>query len=77
MTSRMLRTAVVGLGALAVPLGIAVAGAGSASANPDLCVSGPYGYAYACVDTPWPGYWNDGPRWRNNGWHHGHGDHDD
>jgi len=67
---------VAGLGAVAASLGIAVAGAGPASADPDLCVSGPFGYAYACVQTPgWvgvPGYWYDGPR--HGGWGHGHGE---
>ncbi|MEW2482627.1 hypothetical protein AB0876_23850 [Mycobacterium sp. NPDC049093] len=57
-----------GLGAVAVPIGT-VAGAGSASADPGLCVNGPYGYAQACVDVPgWYNGWYDGPRWRG-GWH--------
>jgi hypothetical protein len=75
---KILGKAATGLGAVAVPLGIAVAGAAPASANPDVCVNGPFGYAHACVQTPgwvgWPGYWYDGPRWHG-GW--GHGDSDD
>lgn len=72
--SKMTRTAVIGLGVVAAPLAIAIASPGAASADPGLCVSGPWGYAYACVDVPnWPGYWYDGPHWRG----HGHGDWDD
>ncbi|OLP03495.1 hypothetical protein BVU76_05225 [Mycolicibacterium porcinum] len=57
-----------GLGVVAVPIGIAVAGAGTASADPGLCVNGPFGYAQACVDVPgWHNGWYDGPRWRG-GW---------
>lgn len=56
------RTAAIALGALVVPVGIAVAGAAPASADPNLCVSGPFGYAYACVDGP---DWG----WHDNGWH--------
>lgn len=60
----MKKAAAVTLGSLIVPVGIAVAGAAPASAGPDICVGGPYGYAYACVDTPgWPRPWHD------NGWH--------
>ncbi|MGV9801030.1 hypothetical protein ACWDTP_23580 [Mycobacterium sp. NPDC003449] len=62
------------LGAVAVPMGIAVAGAAPAPADPGLCVSGPYGYAQACVEAPgWHDDWYDGPRWRG-GWHDGDGD---
>ncbi|BBX25251.1 hypothetical protein [Mycolicibacterium alvei] len=62
------RKLAAGLGVVAVPMGIAFAGAGSASADPGLCVSGPYGFAHACVDTPgWYNGWYDGPRWRG-GW---------
>lgn len=76
MISKLTRAAAIGLGALAVPVGIAVAGAAPASAGPDVCVSGPLGYAYACVDTPgWGGWYGDGPRWRGHG--HGHGGWDD
>jgi hypothetical protein len=74
--SKLIRRAVVGLGAAALPLGIAVVGtAAPASADPNLCVSGPYGFAYACVDTPNWVDWHDGHRGR--GWHKGHHDHDD
>ena len=62
------RKLAAGLGVVAVPMGIGFAGAGSASADPGLCVSGPYGFAHACVDTPgWYNGWYDGPRWRG-GW---------
>ncbi|MEE6164779.1 MULTISPECIES: hypothetical protein [unclassified Mycolicibacterium] len=71
MISKLTRAAAIGLGALVVPVGISVAGAAPASAGPDVCVSGPFGYAYACVDTPGWGRWDDGPRWRGHG--HGHG----
>ena len=74
--SRLFAKTMVALGAVAVPLGIALAGAGQASADPDVCVGGPFGYAYACVNTPgWAG-WYDGPNWYDNGWRghdHGHG----
>lgn len=71
--SKLMKTAVVGLGALAVPVGVAVAGAAPASAGPEVCASGPYGYVNACVEGPgWvrPWYGDDG--WRGHG--HGHGD---
>ena len=65
----------VGLGAVAVPAVFAVAGAGQASAGPGICVSGPFGYAFACVDTPGWGWY--GPGW-DGGWDNGwHGDHDE
>ncbi|MDV3129880.1 hypothetical protein M1247_33585 [Mycobacterium sp. 21AC1] len=75
ISSKLKRAAVVGLGTLAVPVGIAVAGAAPASAGPELCVSGPYGYAQACVEGPgWVRPWyDDGPRWRGHGHGHGHG----
>ena len=66
-----------GLGALAVPIGVSVAGAGSATADPGLCVNGPFGYAQACVDGPgWNNGWYDGPRWRG-GWDGDHWGEDD
>lgn len=75
--SGMLRKTAVGLGALAVPVVFAVSGAGVASADPGFCISGPFEYASACVNTPgWVG-WYDGPHWDggwNNGWHGGDGD---
>ncbi|WP_238391087.1 MULTISPECIES: hypothetical protein [unclassified Mycolicibacterium] len=73
-----MRAAVVGLGALAVPVGVAVAGAAPASAGPSICATGPYGYVNACVEGPgWARPWY-GDGWHgDNGWHgHGHG-HDD
>ena len=63
--SGILGKTAVGLGAVAVPVVFAVAGAGQASAGPRICVSGPFGYAFACVDTPgwgwgWDGGWDNG-----------------
>ena len=77
--SGILGKAAVGLGAVAVPVVFAVAGAGQASADPGWCVSGPFGYASACLNTPgwvdWGPHWNGGwdGGW-DNGWHGGHGD---
>lgn len=59
---KLLKKAAVGIGALAVPLGVAIGGAAPASAGPDICVGGPWGYAYACVDTPGWVDWYDGPK---------------
>jgi len=50
--SGILGKAAVGLGAVAVPLVFAVAGAGQAPADPGVCVSGPWGYASACINGP-------------------------
>ena len=47
--SGILGKAAVGLGAVAVPVVFAVAAAGQAPADPGVCVSGPWGYASACV----------------------------
>ena len=74
--SGILGKTAVGLGAVAVPVVFAVAGAGQASADPGICVSGPWGYASACINGPgwvdwgphWDGGWNGG--W-DNGWRHG------
>jgi hypothetical protein len=66
--SKRLRKAIIGLVAAAVPAGMAVAGAAPASAGPGVCVGGPFGYAYACVDTPGWVDWYDGPRWRHGDW---------
>ncbi|WP_166906360.1 hypothetical protein [Mycobacterium sp. DL440] len=75
--SKLMRAAAVGLGALAVPVGVAVAGAAPASAGPNICASGPYGYVQACVEGPgWGGWYDNGPRWHGRGHGHGHG-HDD
>ena len=41
--SGILGNTAVGLGAVAVPVVFAVAGAGQASADPGICVSGPWG----------------------------------
>ena len=54
-------------------MGIAVAGAVPASANPDVCVNGPFGYTYACVEAPGWVDWHDGSWWHG-GWGHGDGD---
>ena len=48
--SGILGKTAVGLGAVAVPVVFAVAGAGQASADPGWCVSGPFGYASACLN---------------------------
>ena len=72
--SKLLKRAALGVSAAALPVGMAFAGAASASAGPDVCVSGPYGYAYACVDTPgWVDWHDGGPRGRGH-WKHGHWD---
>lgn len=71
----MRKTVALTIGAAALPVGVALAGAAPAAAGPDVCVSGPYGYAYACVDTPaWINWHDDGPRGRGHGgpWKHGH-----
>ncbi len=72
--SGIFRKAAAGLGALAVPVVFAVAGAGQASADdgPNTCITGPFGYASACVN--WPG-WVDWqvPHW-NHRWHGGDDD---
>ena len=70
--SGILGKAAVGLGAVAVPLVFAVAGAGQAPADPGVCVSGPWGYASACINGP--GWVDWGPHWNgewNNGWGNG------
>lgn len=78
MRSKLMRAAAVGLGALAVPVGVAVAGAAPASAGPEVCATGPYGYVQACVEGPgWGRWYNDGPRWHGRGHGHGHGGWDD
>ncbi|MDH6198461.1 hypothetical protein M2272_005120 [Mycobacterium frederiksbergense] len=75
MRSKLMRAAVVGLGALAVPVGVAVAAAAPASAGPQICATGPYGYAQACVEGPGWGRWYDnGWHGRGHGWGHGHDD---
>jgi hypothetical protein len=70
----MLKTVALSIAAAALPVGVALAGAAPASAGPDVCVSGPYGFAYACVDTPnWVNWYDDGPRGRGHGhWKHDH-----
>jgi hypothetical protein len=71
----LLRKAALAVSVAALPLGMAVTIAAPASAGPDVCVGGPFGYAYACVDTPgWVGWYDDdGGRGRGNGhWKHGH-----
>ncbi|MGY4653968.1 hypothetical protein [Mycobacterium sp. URHB0021] len=72
--SGILGKTAVAVGAVAVPVVFAVAGAGHASANPGWCISGPFGYASACLDVPVWGGWNqwDGG-WRN-GWYGGDDD---
>ncbi len=68
----MIRRSAIGVIAAAVPLGFATAVAAPASAGPNLCVSGPYGYASACVDVPGVNVWYDGPRGHGKGKHWRH-----
>lgn len=73
---KILKKLTAGIGLVAVPMGIALAGAGQASADDGdgLCVSGPFGWAHACVEGPgWYDGWYGGPWW-GGGWHHGDGD---
>ena len=72
--SNLKRAVAIGLGTLAVPVGIAVVGAAPASAGPELCATGPYGYVSACVEAPGWGWYDNGPRWRGHGHGHGHDD---
>ena len=68
--SGILQKAAVGLGALAVPVMFGLAGAGQASADddgPGGCITGPFGYASACLNWPGVGWWV--PHW--DGWHGG------
>ncbi|MBP2450276.1 hypothetical protein [Mycolicibacterium lutetiense] len=75
--SKLMKAAAVGLGALAVPVGVAVAGAAPASAGPQICATGPYGYVSACAEGPgWARPWY-GDNWRGRGHGHGHGHGDD
>jgi hypothetical protein len=60
---RIVGKSIAGVAALAVPAAFAVAGSGQAAADPDLCVSGPWGYASACIDSPEWVNWNPGPNW--------------
>lgn len=43
MRSKLKKVAAIGLGTLAVPVGVAVAAAAPASAGPEICATGPYG----------------------------------
>ena len=61
--SGILGKTAAGLGAAAVPVVFAVAGAGQASADPGICVNGPWGYASACVSGPGWVDWDPGPNW--------------
>lgn len=74
--SKLANKAVVGLIAAAVPLGLGFAGAAPAAAGPEVCVTGPYGYASACVDTPGWVDWRDAPHGRGHWKKHWNG-HDD
>lgn len=72
--SGILKKTAAGLGAVTVSVVLAVAGAGQASADPGICVTGPWGWASACVNGP--GWVNWGPNWDggwHGGWHHGWG----
>lgn len=59
-----------------VPFGLTVANAAPASAGPEVCVSGPYGLAHACVEGPgWAKPWHPGPphkHWKKYHKHHKH-----
>ena len=68
--SNLTRAAVVSVGALAVPVAVAVGGAAPASADPEVCVSGPYGYVHACVEAPGWRPWHGDRHWHGRG--HGH-----
>jgi hypothetical protein len=72
--AHLLRKATLAMSVAALPFGMAVVIAAPASAGPDVCVGGPFGYAYACVDTPdWVGWYDDDHRGRGHGhWKHGH-----
>jgi len=73
-SSGILGKMAAGLGAVAVPVVFAVAGAGQASADPGVCVTGPWGFASACINGP--GWVDWSPQW-NGGWDDGWGnDHD-
>jgi len=61
--SRILGKTAAGLAAVTVPAVLAVAGAGQTAADPDTCVSGPWGFASACVDAPGWVDWNPGVDW--------------
>jgi hypothetical protein len=78
------RKTALGLAVASVPAVFAVAGASQASADPGVCVSGPWGYVNTCVDVPRvhvPGVqvYYDGdrgprdPQWGHNGPGRGHG----
>jgi len=69
---KILVTAAAGLFALFASLGIAAAVAMPASADPDTCVSGPFGYVDACVQAPGWIPWYGGPWWHD-GWGNGDG----
>ena len=69
--SGILGKTAAGVGAVAVPVVFAVAGAGQASADPGICVNGPWGFASACVNGPgWVDWWL--PHW-DGGWDGGWG----
>jgi hypothetical protein len=71
--SGILGKTAAGMGAVAVPVVFAVAGAGQASADPGICVNGPWGFTSACVNGPgWIDWWR--PHW-DGGWDGGWGQH--
>lgn len=75
MRSKLRQAAAIGLGTLAVPVGVAIAGAAPASAGPQICATGPYGYVQTCVEGPgWARWYDDGPRGHGRGHGHWHGD---
>ena len=74
--SKLARKAAVGVVAAAVPLSLGFVGASPAAAGPEVCVSGPYGYASACVEAPGWVDWHNGHR-GNGHWKKHWDDHDD
>lgn len=72
--SKLARKAIVGVVAAAVPLGLGVATAAPAAAGPEVCVTGPYGYATACIEAPGWVDWRDGPPRGRGHWKHWYDD---
>lgn len=76
MRPNLIRRVSMGLIVAVAPAVFAVMGSSPASAGPDVCVTGPYGYASACVEVPgvaWhgPKGWHKGPG-KGHGHHHHH-----
>lgn len=76
-SQKIIRRGAVFVAAAVAPVFFAVATPTAASAAPGLCVTGPYGYASACVDVPGVQIVYDGPGRGPHGpgkghWKHGH-----